>query len=175
MHKIKLLLYYGFLIHLPSHRFSRLSSNIRCWFFEKILKVKEPDGNLSMISKNVYIADGRRLYIGSGCRINENTYIESAMIGKDVLIAPGVCLLSRMHSYSRIDIPMSLQGYEEEKPIKICDDVWLGRNVVVLPGVTIGKGAIVAACAVVTKDVGDYAIVGGVPAELIKYRNSEVQ
>lgn len=61
----------------------------------------------------------------------------------------------------------------DNKPIIIGNDVWIGANVVILPGVKVGDGAIVAAGAVVTKDVAEYAIVGGVPAKLIRYRFSE--
>ena len=57
-------------------------------------------------------------------------------------------------------------------PVIIGNDVWIGANVVILPGVTIGNGVIIAAGAVVSKDVPDYAIVGGVPAKVIKYRFS---
>lgn len=59
--------------------------------------------------------------------------------------------------------------------VTIGNDVWIGANVVILQGVHIGDGAIIAAGAVVTKDVDDYAIVGGVPAKLIRYRFSERQ
>ena len=65
---------------------------------------------------------------------------------------------------------MCQQGYYEEKPIVIGDDVWIGGHVIVLPGVHIGTGAIVGAGAVVTKDVPDYAVVGGNPARIIKSR-----
>ena len=61
------------------------------------------------------------------------------------------------------------------RPIIIKNDVWIGANVVILPGVTIGNGAVVAAGAVVTKSVPPYAIVGGVPAKILKYRFSEAQ
>ena len=56
------------------------------------------------------------------------------------------------------------------KPVIIGDDVWIGGRVIILPGVTIGNGAIVGAGAVVTRDVPEYAIVGGVPAKVIKMR-----
>ena len=62
---------------------------------------------------------------------------------------------------------------QKNKSVVIGNDVWIGANVVILPGVVIGDGAVIAAGAVVTEDVGDYAIVGGVPAKLIKYRFEE--
>lgn len=127
-------------------------------------------GNPSMVGSNVYIAKANKINFGSGCRINENVYLEKVSLGNDVLIAPNVSILSRMHEFERTDIPMSLQGYREEKEVIIGDDVWLGRNVVVLPGVVIGKGAIVAAGAVVTKDIPEYCIFGGVPAIKISSR-----
>ena len=65
---------------------------------------------------------------------------------------------------------MIFQGETTGKKVIIGDDVWLGRNVLVMPGVKIGKGSIVAAGAVVTKDVPEYKIVGGVPARILKDR-----
>ena len=65
---------------------------------------------------------------------------------------------------------MNQQGNQKEQPVTIMDDVWIGARAIILPGVTIGQGAIVAAGAVVTKDVPPFAIVGGVPARLIDYR-----
>jgi acetyltransferase-like isoleucine patch superfamily enzyme len=59
------------------------------------------------------------------------------------------------------------------KPVIIKDFVWCGNNVTIIPGITIGEGAIIAAGAVVVKDVPDCAIVGGNPAQLIRYRNKE--
>lgn len=60
------------------------------------------------------------------------------------------------------------------KPIKVCDFAWIGADSVILPGVTIGKGAVVAAGAVVTKDVPDNAVVAGIPAKVIKSLNDNV-
>lgn len=167
---LKIIFYYAFLSKLPSARFTSMFSNWRVWYFQNVLKIMAKGGNPSMIGNNVYIAKGNKVSFGSGCRINENVHIEKVNIGNDVLIAPNVSILSRMHEFNRTDIPMSLQGYREEKTVTICDDVWLGRNVIVMPGVTIGKGAIVAASAVVTKDVPEYAIVGGLPAVVITTR-----
>lgn len=68
--------------------------------------------------------------------------------------------------------PFEDSALRKNPPVIIGNDVWIGANVVILPGVTIGNGAIIAAGAVVSKDVPDYAIVGGVPAKVIKYRFS---
>ncbi|MCU4674824.1 acyltransferase [Catenovulum sp. 2E275] len=167
---LKIAIYYAIFAKLPSARFTSLFSKWRVWYFENILKIMQKGPNESMLGHNIYIANGKRVSFGYGCRINENVYIEKADIGNDVLIAPNVTIMSRMHEFARTDIPMSLQGYREEKGVVIGDDVWLGRNVVVMPGVSIGKGVIVGAGAVVTKNVPDYAIVAGVPAKVIKMR-----
>lgn len=91
-------------------------------------------------------------------------------IGASVLMGPNVTIITQNHKHDRVDIPIRLQGYELIKPVTINDDVWIGRNVLIMPGVTIGSGTIIAAGAVVTKDVPEYTIVGGVPARILKYR-----
>lgn len=91
-------------------------------------------------------------------------------IGRDVMMGPECAILTRNHAHGRVDIPMIEQGYEEYRPVTIGDDVWIGRRVIILPGVTVGNGAIIAAGAVVADDVEPYSIVGGVPAKTIKKR-----
>ena len=108
--------------------------------------------------KNIHI--GQRVFINSGCKMQDQGGI---YIGDDVLIGHNACLLTLNHEMdpeNRADM--------HPKPIHIEDKAWLGSNVTVLPGVTIGEGAIVAAGAVVTKDVESNTIVGGVPAKIIK-------
>ena len=92
------------------------------------------------------------------------------IIGKHVMMGPDVCIYVRNHMFSRTDIPMNLQGFAPEKPVIIEDDVWIGARVIILPGVHIGTGAVIGAGAVVTKDVPDYAVVGGNPARILKMR-----
>ena len=65
---------------------------------------------------------------------------------------------------------MMEQGFSEEKEVIIGDDVWIGSDVTILPGVKIGNHSIIGACSVVTKDVPEYAIVAGNPAKVKKYR-----
>lgn len=69
--------------------------------------------------------------------------------------------------------PFENSALRNNRPVVIGNDVWIGANVIILPGVHIGDGAVIAAGAVVTKDVNDYAIVGGVPAKVIRYRFNE--
>ncbi|MBP3437547.1 MAG: transferase [Clostridia bacterium] len=99
----------------------------------------------------------------------------SVTIGKNVMMGPHCTFYSRNHAFDRLDIPMCEQGFKEEKPIVIGDDVWIGGHVIFLPGVHVGNGAIVGAGAVVTKNVPEYAVVGGNPAKVIKYRNEQVE
>ena len=103
--------------------------------------------------------------IGIRARINGK-----AIIGKDVMMGPDVCIYARNHAFDRTDVPMNQQGFAPEKPVVIEDDVWIGARVIVLPGVHIGTGAVIGAGAIVTKDVPDYAVVGGNPARILKMR-----
>jgi len=106
--------------------------------------------------------------IGAYSYIGCSGYIE---IGNNVMIGPRVNLMAENHRFERVDIPMKNQGVAKSF-IRIEDDCWIGVNSSVLAGVTIGRGSIVAAGAVVTKDVAPYSIVGGVPARLIRYRKN---
>lgn len=173
MHSIKLFVYYSLLSLLPSARVTSVFSKIRVWYFQNVFKIMAKGGNPSMIGRKIYIANAQRVSFGTGCRLNENVYIEAAQVGNDVLIAPNVSILSREHEHQSLDIPISMQGYKEERPVIIGNDVWIGRNAILLAGVKIGNGAIVGAGAVVTKDVPDFAVVGGVPAQIIKSRKPQ--
>ena len=107
----------------------------------------------------------------SGIGINAKIY-GACHIGKYVMMGEDVTIITRNHRYDRVDIPMQQQGFEPEQPVVIEDDVWIGDRVLILPGVHIGTGCIIAAGAVVTKSVPDYAIVAGVPAKVIRIREN---
>lgn len=77
------------------------------------------------------------------------------------------------HSFEDMDTPMRLQGDDESRPITVGNDVWIGRRAMVMPGVSIGNGSIVAAGAVVTRDVPEFSVVAGVPAKVVKMRASD--
>jgi len=86
------------------------------------------------------------------------------------MMAPEVIILSSNHEFKDRSTPMIIQGQRVEDPVIVCDDVWIGTRAIILPGVTIGSHSIVAAGAVVTKDVAEYSIVGGNPARVIGCR-----
>ena len=85
------------------------------------------------------------------------------------MMGPDVTILTNTHNITRTDIPMGQQG-SRVAGVTIGNDVWIGMRSIIMPGVKIGNGVVIGAGAVVTKDVPNYAIVGGVPAKVIRYR-----
>lgn len=135
-----------------------------------ILRIMQK-GSLNYFENNVYIGKGSAVKIGSNCQINENVFIQGAIIGSYVMIAPNVSILTKGHAFGDTEIPMVQQGNTKELIPLIEDDVWIGRNAIIMPGITIGKGSIIGAGAIVTKDVKPFSIVGGVPAKLLRNRD----
>jgi acetyltransferase-like isoleucine patch superfamily enzyme len=113
---------------------------------------------------SLIIAD--RSYIGRNSFLN---IFHPITIGKDVLIGPYTYITTANHGFSQREIPIKDQPFYGA-PIIIEDDVWLGTHVVILPGVNIGKGAIIAAHSLVNRDVPPYEVWGGVPAKFLKSR-----
>ncbi|MCH7407958.1 acyltransferase [Belliella sp. DSM 111904] len=111
---------------------------------------------------------GNNSSIGPYSYIGCSGYIE---IGDNVMMSPRVSIYAENHNFNDVDKPMIDQGVTRSF-VKIEDDCWIAANSVILAGVTIGKGSIVAAGSVVTKDVPAYSIVGGNPAKIIKSRKS---
>lgn len=111
--------------------------------------------------------------IGDETRIGlHNTIIGPVSIGNNVNLAQGVTVTALNHNFDDVTKRIDEQGITT-KEVVIGDDVWIGANAVVLPGVHIGRHVVVAAGAVVTKDVPDYTLVGGVPAKIIKKIQNE--
>lgn len=130
-------------------------------FVDKADKLINIDKNAN-ISPHIEI--GRNSGIGINAKITSNT-----IIGDNVMMGPNVSVYTSNHNFDKLDIPMVEQG-EEISPVIIKDDVWIGANAIILPGVTIGKGSIIGAGSIVTKDVEEYTIVAGNPAKVIKRR-----
>ena len=106
--------------------------------------------------------------IGDHTRIGlHNTIIGPVDIGNHVNLAQGITVTALNHNFSDTNKRIDEQGVSTN-PVRIEDDVWVGANAVILPGVTIGEHCVVAAGAIVTKDVPPHSLVAGVPAKVIK-------
>jgi len=105
---------------------------------------------------------GNRTRIGFG-----NTVIGPVQIGDDVSFAQNVTITGLNHNYQDVNIPISNQGITT-KCVIVEDDVWIGANSVILPGVSIGKHSVVAGGSVVTRDVPPYSVCVGNPARVVK-------
>lgn len=155
-----------FAAHLPQSRRFPLAKKIRRFFSKRIIAYQGENVN---IEKNASFTPalqiGDQSGIGISCEING-----PVTIGKYVMMGPEVVVYTSGHNFDRIDIPMQQQGSSEEKPVVIEDDVWIGRRAIIMPGVHIGRGCVIGAGAVVTKDIPDYSVVGGVPARILKRR-----
>jgi maltose O-acetyltransferase len=126
------------------------------------------------IERGAYFGTGEQMSIGDHSGIGVNCQVVGPItIGRDVMMGPDVIILTQNHETRDLSRPMRGQGALPRKPVVIHDDVWIGTRVIILPGVTIGRGAIIGAGAVVTRDVPPFAIVGGNPARVIKYRTGE--
>ena len=113
---------------------------------------------------------GNNSWLGPYCLLYGNGDIR---IGDGVLIAGHTSINTVSHHAERVDIPISEQG-TEIAPVVIHDDVWIGLNAVILQGVTIGRGAIIGAGAVVTRDIPAWSVVRGVPAKVVRSRLDDV-
>lgn len=156
-HAFRLLHFYGY-AHVSQVRKLTLGSNVT-------------------FAPNVSFRNAERIAVGAGSHIGEYSTIWAGnstgriTLGKKCLLAPRVTITAS--NYGIVQGTPVMDQPKIERDIVIGDDVWLGINTVVVAGVTIGDGAIVAAGAVVTKDVPPQAIVAGVPAKVIGVRPAE--
>lgn len=147
-----------FFMNQPSYRLKNI-------FFRKVLKIKI--GNESSICYRCFIT-GNNIVIGNNTVINRETYLDGRAgikIGNNVNVSIQVLILSLTHDSQNPNFVCLI------KPVEIEDDVWIGARATIMPGVKIGKGAVIGAGAVVTKDVPPYKIVVGNPAKILKERN----
>lgn len=137
-----------------------------------------------IVARGCYFEGDNRIHRGvtlASCRIGRKTYvcsrsvIRAASIGRYCSIAEGVQIGLPLHHLETVSTFPSLEGCVlTNKTTVVGNDVWIGTNAIILGnGISIGDGAVVGAGAVVTKDVPPYAIVGGVPAKVLRYRFSE--
>lgn len=139
---------------------------LRGYRFKSIGKYFTVSDTNSVFKKNS-IEAGDYVFIGARAHLYANV-----KIGHFVMIASNVAIVGGDHRFDFVGVPVRFTGRDrmEERLTVIEDDVWVGHGAIIMAGNKIGRGAVIAAGSVVTKDVPAYAIVGGVPAKIIRYR-----
>jgi acetyltransferase-like isoleucine patch superfamily enzyme len=145
----------------------------------KVILTKHSDlifhGPASFGSYSLLTAIGGKIIFGSNFSGSQeviyNADISGTLIfGDNCLVGPKCIFRTANHNFSSLEIPIRKQGHTS-KNINVGEDVWIGANVIVLPGVTIGNHAVIGAGSVITSDIQDYAVAVGNPAKVIKLRN----
>jgi acetyltransferase-like isoleucine patch superfamily enzyme len=161
--------YYFFALYVCNH----VIANVPVWrvrkCYYKLLGMKI--GRSSIVNMSQYFFDVHKISIGSNTHVNRGCFFDARAgitIGSNVSISHQVTLMTGSHEASSKTFAGDFQ------PIAVEDYVWIGVNATVLKGITLGKGAVVAAGAVVTKDVAPYTMVGGVPAKKIGSRSKDL-
>ena len=169
--KFWLCLFYGLANHLPNS-YTRLlgspSNKFRIFCCKHIFK---KCGKVSTINHHCDFGNGCEVEIDDYSGIGAYCMIpHDIKIGKYVMMAPHVTIFSRNHCFENLEKPMCFQGFSPSKRTIIEDNVWIGQSVILTVGHRVGSGSIIAAGAVVVKDIDRNSILGGNPAKLIKYR-----
>lgn len=142
--------------------------------FLKLLYPHQFGKNIN-IGRKVYLGDFSNIRLGNHSSLGANFRMHQARveIGNYVMTAEDVLVLGGGHRYADLDTPMVLQGEYPITRLTVEDDVWIGRRSIILAkNITIGRGAIIGAGAVVTKNVPPYSIVAGNPAKIIGWRKN---
>lgn len=154
---------------------------IRTFYLIKFKWKRYSFGRNPYFGRMVYLWAKNNIVIGNDFYIGKFSQIEcDAIIGNHVILANHVALVGRYdHHYQQVGVPMRLASRIRDKDyswkgmnnsIVIENDVWIGYGSIILSGVKIGRGSIVAAGSVVTKDIDEYSIYGGVPARKLRER-----
>ena len=154
-------------------RIIRVIRTIRRKYWEH--RLKECGKNFFCCS-GVVIHGAKRAVIGDNVRIGEKSYINASgglKIGNNVQMGPQVFIWTSNQNYHAPEC-LPYDHITIAKPVTINDNAWICAKATLIPGVTIGEGAVVAMGAVVTKDVPPCAVVGGNPATILKYRDVDV-
>ena len=149
----------------------------RIYYFNEYKKFKRCGSNVRLSRGGILIRP-KEVELGSNIYIGPRFYISAweLTVGNNVMIGPNLILESDNHIYDKVGQTMfDNRSSRNIKKITIKDDVWIGANVVILPGVTIGEGTVIGAGSVVTKDMPDYSICVGNPCRKIKSRFSDFE
>jgi len=168
---ISLALYYCIFRYFPSSTFPVLGPISRRLRYVVCKNIFEYCGKNVNIERMAFFASGTHIRIGDNSGLGIKCYIPAnTIIGANVMMGPNCYIFQANHKYERTDIPIIMQGLTSPRQTVIGNDVWIGRNVSILPGKKIGSGSIIGVGSIVTKDVDEYTVVGGNPAKIIKRR-----
>jgi acetyltransferase-like isoleucine patch superfamily enzyme len=154
----------------------------QCFIDDYVTIFAHADGGRIVLGRGVHLYRGTLIEVGSGgsVTIGDNTHVQSGCnikgflgsvhIGANVQLAPGCGFSPYEHEFGDLERPIREQGIVTRGDIVIEDDAWLGLGVYVLDGVRIGRGAVIGAGSVVTRNIPAYAIAAGVPARVLRYR-----
>jgi len=174
--KIWYMLYCVFAKWLPKSGHLPAAKKLRAFFARRILNKTGVGVN---IEHGAWFTPGVELGnysgIGINCEVGAAGVGEhgGVIIGDHVMMGPECIVYTSGHEFSDTTVPMQLQGSTEPETVRIGNDVWLGRRVIIMPGVTIGEGCVIGAGAIVTKSIPEYSVAVGVPARVVKKRRIE--
>lgn len=173
MRYLFLIIYYGFAFYLPKSTHP-VFGNFSKWMREKLcVKLFAAAGEKLVVENHVYFGNGKDIRVGKEAALGTNfkSIQRKITIGNYLMMAEDVIFVGGGHKFDNLEIPMGHQGELEKTPLVIEDDVWIGTRAMILPGChRIGRGVIIGAGSIVTKDIPDFAIVGGNPAKILKFR-----
>lgn len=167
---LALFLYYSVLQRLPPSYlpFGRLFKAARYLVCRHLFEHCDPTAN---IEKGCMFGSGRYIRVGYRSSLGVNAELHGPVsVGNNVMMGPQTIIHTENHSSALTDVPMIDQGYTERQPVRIEDDVWIGARVTILPGVVIGRGSIIGAGAVVSRDVPPFSVAVGNPCRVIRDR-----
>ena len=168
-----LALYYGFARHLPGRPTPgwQLANALRGLLLRQIF---DRCGRDVVAKQGAYFGTGAGIRVGDRSHVGQNSRIDhNVTLGDDVVMGPDVVIMTAAHAFDDPAVPVNQQGALPRRPVTIGNDVWIGTRAVLLPGVCIHDGAVIGAGAIVTRDVAPYAVVGGNPARVVRYRGEK--
>jgi len=164
----------GLKYYIGNNFFARFPNEwVRSVYLRRVLGVSL--GRDTHVSMRVFVTGypvRANVKIGDNCVVNREVYLDGrvgVVIGNNVNVSFQACILSLHHDHNQPSFPAV------GNVVTIRDHAWIGARAIILPGVTVGEGAVVAAGAVVNRDVGEYEVVGGVPARKIGERNRDIR
>lgn len=168
-----LLVYYGIARWFPTQPMP--GWRFGYWFRRALLaRIAVSVGGEVVVKHNANFGAGVGLKVGHRSQLGHNCRIGNHVtLGCDVLMGPDVIIMTSSHAFEDRATPINLQGALPIRSVTVGDDVWIGTRVIIMPGVHVGRGAVIGAGSVVTKDVPEYAVVAGVPAKIVRYRGAQ--